>query len=291
MRARTFPLVLAIAVSACLHIAAAAFFAAPERSGAKQAGLGAITVSLGPTGLTSGARETPPEPALDVDRPATEAPQDVAPEPPVSELAEPMSQPAMADLNQTPPAEPDVATETRALVEVAAVAASRSTARIPPRLAEPAEPTRAVEPRRTIQPTRPRQPDVATPPAFEPRPDPIEELRLPERPSRTAALAPGVAGSGAADSYYARIQTLLERQKRYPRRARLRGEEGVVLLRFVVDRSGEVSNIAIAESSGHELLDEEARRMVNSAQPLPVMPAEIREARIEIRVPVRFFLR
>ena len=117
---------------------------------------------------------------------------------------------------------------------------------------------------------------------------------------RIGALARIDAGSGeyaphggapeAAAGYYTRLQAWLEKHKRYPRRARLRGEQGVVLLRFVVTRRGEVSAFGIEKSSGHSRLDEEARKMIQRAQPLPKMPLEMRVSRIEFLVPVRFFL-
>jgi len=102
---------------------------------------------------------------------------------------------------------------------------------------------------------------------------------------------PGGGTPGAVADYYGRLQAWLEKHKRYPRRAKLRNEQGVALLRFVVTRAGEVTDFSIEESSGYSLLDEEVREMLRRAQPLPKMPSEMHERRVELLVPVQFFLR
>lgn len=101
---------------------------------------------------------------------------------------------------------------------------------------------------------------------------------------------PGGGTPGAVADYYGRLQAWLENHKRYPRRAKLRNEQGVALLRFVVTRAGEVTEYSIEKSSGYSLLDEEVREMLRRAQPLPKMPSEMRESRVELLVPVQFFL-
>ena len=47
---------------------------------------------------------------------------------------------------------------------------------------------------------------------------------------------------------------------------------------------------AIARSSGHDLLDAEALRMVQRAAPYPPLPAGYGPELAELQVPVRFFL-
>lgn len=139
----------------------------------------------------------------------------------------------------------------------------------------------------------------------------VETASVQARPSeetiaRAAASGPGAGArkdtrgyrraldegaAGAAGEYYAAVQAWLEKHKRYPRRSRLRGEEGRILLRIGVTRAGRVAAFAIERGSGHARLDEEAGRMVERAQPLPRMPPAMREDRVELLVPVEFFLR
>lgn len=65
--------------------------------------------------------------------------------------------------------------------------------------------------------------------------------------SRPAAFALGSAGNPAPD---------------YPYRARQRGWQGRVVLRVEVDRQGRPIRIAIAQSSGHGVLDDAAHRTI-----------------------------
>lgn len=115
----------------------------------------------------------------------------------------------------------------------------------------------------------------------------------PGRTSRNGGLH-GDPPDGAADAvadYQARLRAWLERHKRYPRQARRRREQGVVVLRFVADRAGAVLDLEVETSSGHPLLDDAALDMVRRAQPLPEMPPGMPESRAEHLLPVRFALR
>ena len=135
----------------------------------------------------------------------------------------------------------------------------------------------------------------------------IETAEAIGRPPQTANLMAGQGGRsgaagrsetgsgsgtpGAAADYYTQLQAWLEKYKRYPRRAKLRNEQGVVVLRFLVTRGGEVGDFGIEKSSGHSLLDEEVREMIQRAQPLPKIPPEMHESEVELLIPVQFFLR
>jgi len=157
----------------------------------------------------------------------------------------------------------------------------------------------------------------------EPEPEPVEEAEpkaaqtVEAKVSDTeqvARSAPSIAGSagesgnqasegagsgedasgggvpGASADYVAQLRAWLEKHKRYPRRAQLRRLEGTALLHFVIDREGRVLEYNIREGSGHEILDEEVTAMIQRAQPLPGMPAEMDQTRLELVVPVQFFL-
>ena len=74
----------------------------------------------------------------------------------------------------------------------------------------------------------------------------------------------------------------------YPRAARLAGQEGRAIVRFVIDRSGKVLSIRLEQGSGHNVLDREAVEMIERADPFPVMPAEMIASELELRVPIVF---
>jgi protein TonB len=118
---------------------------------------------------------------------------------------------------------------------------------------------------------------------------------------RGTATGAGGGRPGASTDYNALLIAWLERHKEYPRRAKLRRQEGTALLVFAIDREGRLLDYRIVNGTGHELLDKEVAQMIERASPLPAVPPEIIEwetARgaepadhIEYRVPVEFILR
>jgi len=96
---------------------------------------------------------------------------------------------------------------------------------------------------------------------------------------------------GAKRDYFALLSAWLERHKQYPSRAQRRGQEGTVYLRFVVDREGKVLSYRIERTSGHDLLDREVEKMIRRAAPLPAMPNQLAQSRLELVVPVSFYMR
>lgn len=124
----------------------------------------------------------------------------------------------------------------------------------------------------------------------------------PHSPSPASLLAAPAARRGAADgldadadagtsrAYAARIRSWLYAHKVYPRRARMRREEGTVRVRFVIDRAGMLIEGHIIESSGRASLDEEADAMMQRASPYPKAPRDVPGDRIEFTAPIEFAL-
>ena len=76
----------------------------------------------------------------------------------------------------------------------------------------------------------------------------------------------------------------------YPPHARRRGLEGAVVLLVRVGKDGRPLQVAVAESSGHAVLDRAARRAVEAWTFRPARRGE-RKVAGEVKVPVRFRLR
>lgn len=117
------------------------------------------------------------------------------------------------------------------------------------------------------------------------------------RASPPRASTAGHLGSGARGrstnptmTYIGRIRVWLSRHKYYPRAARTSGAQGTVRLYLVVDRQGNVLNVAVADSSGSPILDQAAKDMVKRAEPLPPMSEDMLRTRLEIILPVRYTL-
>jgi protein TonB len=147
--------------------------------------------------------------------------------------------------------------------------------RPPPRSFELAKPT----PKKLPAPA----PATVAPPRIEAPPAPIAAV-----PVEAAAAAPT---SNAVPDWESLLLARLERFKRYPRTARLRGEEGIAQIRFVIDRDGKLLDFALDKSSGVATLDDETLALLERAQPLPPPPPELAGTRVELVVPVRYFLR
>lgn len=88
--------------------------------------------------------------------------------------------------------------------------------------------------------------------------------------------------------WQSRVLARLNAVKAYPSSARARRQQGVVLIRFTLDRTGAVLAVALAQTSGFALLDREALALPKRAVPLPKPPEDVKGERIELVVPVEF---
>lgn len=105
------------------------------------------------------------------------------------------------------------------------------------------------------------------------------------------APPPPTAPSETQQSYLARLLGYLNRYKRYPAEARSAHIQGIVMLHFVMDKSGHVTTFDINQSSGKPLLDAEALALIQRAQPLPAIPDGFGKDTINAIVPIEFSLR
>jgi protein TonB len=169
----------------------------------------------------------------------------------------------------------------------------------PPPLPEPKPETREEEPPPPVKAevTLPKPPPPKPTP---PRPAKVESApRKPESVAAPVKAAPAPmptqqavsSPSTAVLTWEAQVLARLDRVKRYPRRAMLRQQEGVVYLRFTIDRHGDVLAYSIARSSGVESLDENTLSLVERAKPFPPPPPELARDALQLVVPIRYLLR
>ena len=78
--------------------------------------------------------------------------------------------------------------------------------------------------------------------------------------------------------------------KNYPRIAMRRNWQGMVLVRMVMLDNGNIQSLSIEKSSGYEVLDNEAMKMIERAKPLPKPPDILASDEVNIYVPVSFAL-
>jgi periplasmic protein TonB len=151
-------------------------------------------------------------------------------------------------------------------------------------------------PEQDKEPTQPKveeppPPALTMPDVALPVQKPVEKAEQ-EAPPAPRTAAPVIGGSPAvAPSWQAALLKRLQNYKRYPRSAQARGEQGVVLLHFKMDRNGRVLARRILRSSGSAELDGEVLAMIERAQPLPAFPASMTQDELDLTVPIRFSLR
>ena len=109
--------------------------------------------------------------------------------------------------------------------------------------------------------------------------------------SGTARSTSSGGAPGAYVDYKAVLKAWLVKHKEYPRRARLRRQEGEAYLYIAVDGAGRLLDYRIDKSTGYKLLDQEIAAMIERAKPLPTAPAGMEAAQFEFRFLVDFGLR
>lgn len=90
--------------------------------------------------------------------------------------------------------------------------------------------------------------------------------------------------------YLAALAAKINRSKFYPRASRRRGEEGTVVVSFVIQRGGALTDLAVTESSGHQRLDKAALKTLRKVTPFKPIPAAVKRDHWPITVPIKFSL-
>lgn len=85
------------------------------------------------------------------------------------------------------------------------------------------------------------------------------------------------------------VSKRLAELKRYPAMARSNGLEGKVLLRAVIRADGQLAEVVVQKSSGHEELDTAAMETIREASPLHLRH-ELGRTQIAITVPLVYSL-
>jgi protein TonB len=97
----------------------------------------------------------------------------------------------------------------------------------------------------------------------------------------------GQFSEAASNAYLARVAGHLKRFIRYPMEAR--GASGTVLVRFELNREGEVVGSEVKKSSGNSILDRAALAILQRASPFPSFPTAKPEAQDSYLAPVQFY--
>jgi periplasmic protein TonB len=111
---------------------------------------------------------------------------------------------------------------------------------------------------------------------------------------RTEATSAPVSDTKARkqeSDYFALVSAHLNRRKTYPAEAKQARQQGVVTVRFTVDRNGNVSGTSIKRSSGHIILDQATLTLLQRVAPLPRMPDSMQRDSVTLSLPIDYSLR
>lgn len=102
---------------------------------------------------------------------------------------------------------------------------------------------------------------------------------------------PNLVGNGAQfderAAYLSALRSAIERNKTYPKRARMMRKQGIVEIEFILTLAGELRNIRVRRSSGNPDLDKSALDAALQVKPIGLRPKGVDEF---ISVPIRFTL-
>lgn len=122
------------------------------------------------------------------------------------------------------------------------------------------------------------------------------ELQKPVE-ARASRQATGRANSrrsggsvGDPKSYFGQLMSWLNQHKRYPTELKKKKTEGVVIVRFSIDRQGRLLSSEIKKSSGQKRLDDAALQMLADASPMPAIPESLSRQRLTLEIPVEYSL-
>jgi protein TonB len=105
----------------------------------------------------------------------------------------------------------------------------------------------------------------------------------------TMASPPPSPQVSSAAKLVASVEYLREPVPRYPPQSRKLREQGLVVLRVLIDERGTACDVAIESSSGHERLDRAAREAIARAEFRPYVEDGIAR-RAMVLIPIEFSL-
>jgi len=91
--------------------------------------------------------------------------------------------------------------------------------------------------------------------------------------------------------YVRYVVSRIERYKVYPLEAQKRGHEGVVVVRLLMTKDGDVKKVGILQPARYQALTDAAIASIRRALPFQSFPSNMPDETLTLRVEIRFLLR
>ncbi|HRK08838.1 MAG TPA: energy transducer TonB [Pseudobdellovibrionaceae bacterium] len=113
------------------------------------------------------------------------------------------------------------------------------------------------------------------------------------------SLATGSGGEGgtlspqeatAAEIYVRELRRQLERRKSYPLAAKRMGHQGRVVVRFILERSGQVKSAQIVQASSSKFLNDAAEDLIRRLDGLEPFPVQLSKSEWAFQVPIDYHM-
>jgi len=96
---------------------------------------------------------------------------------------------------------------------------------------------------------------------------------------------------GSANAYFSLLKSWLNRHKTYPAHLKKAKKQGIVTVKFTIDKSGVLQKSSVKKKSGHSELDAAALKMLDDASPMPPIPKSFKRDQLTISLPISYSLR
>lgn len=106
--------------------------------------------------------------------------------------------------------------------------------------------------------------------------------------SFSSGLMEGIAGISSGADYKEMVLMRIERAKKYPKETDGTYKEGLVILSFVINPDGTISNLKIVKPCPYKTLNEAALQAVRDSVPFPKPPPNLFKGGVEIIPNVTF---
>jgi len=98
----------------------------------------------------------------------------------------------------------------------------------------------------------------------------------------------GSGAESAKNKYFSLIAQTIYKNKRYPRQAYSLNQEGKVVVRLKLAKSGKILDLEILEQATYKSLTNATIETINSIQKFPPIPEELKVDDITFRIPIEY---